>query len=231
MSMAVAAQPSRMASSGMAPPPAKGSSTRGARPPCAARISLRSRAMSGSFSRPQWRIPPSVASLFLSTMRPPTRLRSTVSTTRPPMRSSNRFRACGVPGSGSSAAISAARAAASGRRAGHMCSVEICPCRTFFSCTESSDACLSGKVASMRRRSVMGRGRGRRPARSSTSSPGGGPSSHFAPSNNSLIFAASFLESSNWSHTCSIVRPPTGRPCAMPCRDLTTLLTLSATRP
>jgi hypothetical protein len=33
MSMAVASHPSRIASSGMAPPPAKGSSTLGARPP------------------------------------------------------------------------------------------------------------------------------------------------------------------------------------------------------
>ena len=158
MSMAVASQPSRMASSGIAPPPAKGSSTLGARPPWASRISRRKRSSSGPFSRPQWRMPPTVSSLAFSTVRPPTRLRSIVSTVRPPMRSRTRRRPSGVPGSGSSAAINAARAAASGLRAGQICSVETCPCRTFFSCTESSDACLRGNAASMRRRgaSVMG---------------------------------------------------------------------------
>ena len=75
--------------------------------------------------------------------------------TLPPMRSHNSRRNSGVPGSGRSVAINAARHAASGRRAGQMCSVEMCPWRTFFSCTESSDACFSGNATSMRRRSVM----------------------------------------------------------------------------
>ena len=43
-----------------------------------------------------------------------------------------------LPGSGSKVAIRAARQAARGRRAGQRCSVEICPWRTFFSCTEFS---------------------------------------------------------------------------------------------
>src|SRR5215471_18841718 len=39
----------------------------------------------------------------------------------------------------------------SGRRAGQIYSVEICPCRTFFLRTESSEACLSGKASSIKR--------------------------------------------------------------------------------
>ena len=39
-------------------------------------------------------------------------------------------------------------------RAGQICSVEMCPCRTFFSCTESSEVCLRGKATSIRRLSV-----------------------------------------------------------------------------
>ena len=54
-------------------------------------------------------------------------------TTFPPIFSSNSLRFSGVPGSGSSVAIRAARHAASGRVAGQICSVEICPRRTFFS--------------------------------------------------------------------------------------------------
>ena len=49
----------------------------------------------------------------------------------------------------------AALQAARGRLAGHMCKVEIWPCLTFFSCTESMDACLSGKAVSMRRVSSL----------------------------------------------------------------------------
>src|SRR5260370_17882659 len=54
--------------------------------------------------------------------------------------------------------MSAARLAARGRRAGQMCSVEICPCRTFFSWTESSEVCFKGKATSIRRGSsiIMG---------------------------------------------------------------------------
>ena len=55
--------------------------------------------------------------------------------------------------------MSAARAAASGRRAGQMWSVEMWPCRTFFSCTESSETCFSGKATSMRRLSLVGMGK------------------------------------------------------------------------
>ena len=60
-----------------------------------------------------------------------------------------------LPGSGSSVAISAARQAASGRRAGQICSVEMCPCLTFFSWTESSEACLSGNATSINRLSLI----------------------------------------------------------------------------
>ena len=41
------------------------------------------------------------------------------------------------------------------RRAGQMWSVQMWPCRTFFSCTESSETCLSGKATSMRRLSLV----------------------------------------------------------------------------
>jgi len=80
------------------------------------------------------RIPPSVSSEVCSSVRPSgsffflTRV-----TTRPPSRSKSCLRSSALPGSGRSVAMSAARLAASGRRAGQMCSVEICPCRTFFS--------------------------------------------------------------------------------------------------
>ena len=61
----------------------------------------------------------------------------------PPLRSRMSLRSSASPGSGSSVAISAARDAAKGRRAGQMCSVEMCPCRTFFSCTESTSAAVA----------------------------------------------------------------------------------------
>src|SRR5438874_2337305 len=157
ISTAVTSQPSRIASKGIAPPPANGSSTLGARPPYAFLISARNQSMSGLFSLPQCRTPPSVRSLTTSTVLPPTFFFWTSVTTFPPIFSSSSFRFCGVPGSGSSVAISAARHAASGRRAGQMWSVEMCPWRTFFSWTESRDACLRGKATSMRRgRSASG---------------------------------------------------------------------------
>ena len=92
-----------------------------------------------------------MTSFTFSTTRPFSRLRSIFSTTRPAMRSNSTLRFSASPGSGSSVAISAARDAAKGLRAGQMCSVEICPCRTFFSCTESNEACFNGKATSMRR--------------------------------------------------------------------------------
>ena len=92
-----------------------------------------------------------MTSLTVSTTRPFSRLRSTFSTTRPAIRSSIALRLSASPGSGSRVAISAARHAASGLRAGQICSVEICPCRTFFSCTESSETCFNGNATSIRR--------------------------------------------------------------------------------
>ena len=62
------------------------------------------------------------------------------------MRSRIALRSSGLPGSGSSVAIRAARQAARGLRAGQMCSVEMWPWRTFFSCTESRDTCFRGKA-------------------------------------------------------------------------------------
>ena len=143
MSDTAASHPSRMASRGMAPPPAKGSRTRGARPPNAARTSSRSRASSGEDSRPQWRTPPVVSSF---SPRPAAFL-----ATRPPIRCSSSRRPS-PPGSSSRVASSTARLAARGRRAGQTCRVETCPWRTFFSWTESMETCLRGKAASMRRR-------------------------------------------------------------------------------
>ena len=107
--------------------------------------------MSGLFSFPQRRTPPSVRSLTTSMVFSPTFFCWTSATTFPPIFSSSSFRFSGVPGSGNSVAMSAARQAASGRRAGQMWSVEICPCRTFFSWTESKEACLSGNATSIRR--------------------------------------------------------------------------------
>ena len=96
-----------------------------------------------------------MTSFTFSTTRPFSRLRSIFSTTRPAMRSRSALRFSASPGSGNNVAISAARDAANGLRAGQMCNVEMCPCRTFFSCTESSEACFSGKATSMSRLSLM----------------------------------------------------------------------------
>ena len=99
-------------------------------------------------SRPQWKIPPRVSSFIRSP------LALGASTTRPAIRASSLRRSSRRPGSGSSVASNAARLAANGRRAGQMCSVEMCPCRTFFSCTESRETCLSGNAASINLRSI-----------------------------------------------------------------------------
>ena len=152
-SAATASHPSRIASRGIAPPPAKGSRTRGTRPPNAFRISSRrfsiSAAPSSLLSRPQWRIPPRVSSFIRSPLVLGT------STIFPAIRPSNSRRSSAVPGSGSNVASKAALLAANGRRAGQMCSVETCPCRTFFSCTESRDTCRSGNTASINRTLLM----------------------------------------------------------------------------
>ena len=150
-STAVASHPRRIASSGMAPPPANGSITRGARPPNVLRIFSRNQRNSSSLSPPQCNTPSAVSSFACSTTRPFTCLRSAFSTTRPAIRSRIAFRRSSLPESASSVAMSAARQAASGRLAGQIWSVEICPCRTFFSCTESSETCLSGKATSINR--------------------------------------------------------------------------------
>ena len=63
--------------------------------------------------------------------------------------SSNFSRSASSSGAGISEAKIAARMAANGRRAHQMCRVEMCPCRTFFSWTESSEACFSGKACSI----------------------------------------------------------------------------------
>ena len=102
--------------------------------------------MAGRSSRFQCSTPPSVFSFTVPSF-------VVVVFTCPPIFFSSFLRSASVPGSGKSVAMSADRAAASGRRAGQMCSVEMCPWRTFFSCTESSEVCLSGKAASIRRRS------------------------------------------------------------------------------
>src|SRR6266487_5525940 len=127
-------------------------STLGARPPYASRILSRNHCRSAPDSRPQCRIPPSVSTVTCSSMPP---LGSffflTCSTMRPASFSIIILRSSSLPGSGRSVVMSAARLAASGRRAGQMCRVEICPCRTLFSCTESSEVCFSGKSTSIRR--------------------------------------------------------------------------------
>ena len=150
-SAAVAAHPSRIASSGIAPPPANGSSTRGGRPPYASRMRPRNQSRSGLSSRFQCRTPPRVDRRRRATVRPAAFSSSTVSTTCPAIRRWIARRSSGSSGSGSSVAISAARHAASGRRAGQMCRVEMCPWRTFFSWTESRETCSTGKAASTRR--------------------------------------------------------------------------------
>ena len=71
MSPAVVSQPSRIASSGIAPPPANGSSTRGARPPYViADLLARNQSTSALPSRPQCRMPPLVSRLRRSIVRP-----------------------------------------------------------------------------------------------------------------------------------------------------------------
>ena len=129
MSATIASHPSRIASSGIALPPANGSSTRGARPPNASQISARNLASSPPSSRSQWKIPPRVFSFIRSP------LALDASTTRPAIRASSLRRPSRLPGSGSSVASNAVRLAANGLRVGQMCSVEMCPCRTFFSWT------------------------------------------------------------------------------------------------
>ena len=111
------------------------------------RISRRNASISAGFSRPQCRIPP-----WVSCFAPAARASGG---RRPAIRSSSARRAAGCPGSRSSVASSTARLAASSRRAGQMCSVEMCPWRTFFSCTESIEVCRSGKIASMSLVSVI----------------------------------------------------------------------------
>src|SRR5205823_14499807 len=102
--------------------------------------------------RSHCRIPPSVSTVTCFS-KPPfgSFFFLTCSTMRPASFSIIVLRSSSLPGSGRSVVISAARLAASGRRAGHICSVEICPCRTFFSCTESSEVCFSGKSTSIKR--------------------------------------------------------------------------------
>ena len=119
-SAAVTSQPNRIASNGIAPPPANGSSIFGACPPFALRISSRSleRVALFSISRFQRSMPPSV----ISFTRPS--LSFSVFSLQP-IFSQSSLRPSGVPGSGSSVASSAARDAASGRRAGQRCNVEI----------------------------------------------------------------------------------------------------------
>ena len=146
---ATTSQPSRIASSGMAPPPAKGSSTRGGRPAKARLISSRKpcrgwystsataplssaaepalRDDGGRLSCPQCRIPPSVSSPIFSPAW------SVLSMTVPAIRNSSSCLVAASGGAGRRVARSAALLAANGWRAGQMCRVEIWPWRTFFS--------------------------------------------------------------------------------------------------
>ena len=61
----------------------------------------------------------------------------------------------GSSGSGMSEAKTAARQAASGRRAHQMCSVDMCPCRIDFSRADCSETSLRGRATSMRRLSMV----------------------------------------------------------------------------
>ena len=148
MSMAVTSQPRRMASRGIAPPPAKGSSTLG-----------RTAAVSLANLLPE---PLKVGAILASPMEDAAdRLllhfldHTAVYTLALDLldhAAGHAIKDCpsvvsGSPGSRETdVAISAARDAARGRRAGQMCSVEMWPCRTFFSCTESSDTSFSGNA-------------------------------------------------------------------------------------
>ena len=60
----------------------------------------------------------------------------------------------GSSGSGMSEAKTAARHAASGRRAHQIWSVEICPCRIDFSRADCSETSFNGKATSMSRLSI-----------------------------------------------------------------------------
>ena len=143
-SAASTSHPSRIASSGIAPPPANGSSTRGARPPKASRTSSRKASSSRRFSFPQWKIP----SFHTRSTTSPSSSRITIQC--PAIRSNTRRRS-EAPESGSSVERITPRLAASGLRAGQMCRVEICPCRTFFSWTESPETCSNGNATSINR--------------------------------------------------------------------------------
>ena len=143
-SAATTSQPRRIASNGMAPPPAKGSRTRGGRPSKAFLISSRNSSSRRSDSRPQRSTPPSVSSCVFP-------VESATSTMCPAISASSFRRASALPGSRRRVASRTALLAASGRLAGHICSVDMCPWRTLFSCTESSDTSRIGKATSMSR--------------------------------------------------------------------------------
>src|SRR5579872_5469037 len=108
--------------------------------------------MARSSSFPQDRIPPSTISLSSTMVFPSSSISSTAFVaTFPPILASSSFLFTGSPGSGKRVPNSAARQAASGRLAGQICNVEICPWRIFFSCTLARDACFRGNATSISR--------------------------------------------------------------------------------
>ena len=118
ISAATASHPSRIASSGIASPPANGSSTRGARPRTPLGLRPEPHKLAAVLAPP---VEDPVLSLPLT--RSPLALGA--STTRPAIRASSFRRASRLPGSGNGVTSNAARIAANGRHADQMCSVEM----------------------------------------------------------------------------------------------------------
>ncbi len=157
-SLAKASQPSRSASKGIEPPPAKGSTTSGVSSGWAARTNARpvskysalaelSQLAKSAMNRSSVRRSPS--SVATSASQPDARLRMASRVARAP--SLNNTGQCGSHGSGSNSAMSTARDDASGRRAHHKCRVDGCPCRIDFSRAACRDTSAIGKSTSARR--------------------------------------------------------------------------------
>ena len=162
-SLAKASQPSRSASSGMEPPPAKGSTTRGVSSGWAARTSARPASRySGLAELSQLA---KSAMNFSSAGRSPSSVLTCSSHPEGRVRiDSSSSLACSVNdvgqsgshGSGRSNASNTARDDARSRRAHHRCSVDGCPCRIDFSCAACLDTSAIGKSTSASRLQALG---------------------------------------------------------------------------
>lgn len=157
-SLAKASQPSLSASSGIDPPPAKGSTISGGSEPRAAFTSARLTSRYVLFvPRSQFaKLPMNLSNAFR-------RSSSVVPGLQPPT-CGKKFRACflnstgqsGSTGSGQRSPSNIARLDASGRRAHHKCIRDGWPCGRPFSFTASLDTSAIGKSTSARRLQSLG---------------------------------------------------------------------------